>query len=209
MPTANRHKFIPYACRYFLDQTYTNAELVIIDDGEIAIKELLPKDARIKYYRFDMPIGTIGKKRNFACERTDGEIIMHWDDDDYYAPDWISRQLSFLLTSNSDMCGIEHVHFYSPVTDTLWLGTSRNRNNGNFPQFLSGATLVYWKSFWAKHPFEDRNTGEDDHFITQDGAKVYAHDYIDGFVALLHPKNTTQKYFEHPSEKKNQTIKNK
>ena len=200
MPTANRAKYIPLAIHNFLVQDYPNTELIIIDDGKESVVSLIPEDSRIKYY-YSASIGTIGKKRNYACERTAGEIIMHWDDDDWYAPDWISRQVEFLLESEADMCGVEHVHFYSPITDTFWLGTAKYRNHGYRPQWLSGATLAYWRTFWEKHPFEDKNTGEDDSFITKHGANVYAHEYVDGFVALLHPKNTTVKYFEHPREK--------
>ena len=201
MLTANRLKYVPLAISNFLVQDYPNTELIIIDDGLVSAADLVPSDPRIKYF-YTSRIGTIGSKRNYACERTTGEIIMHWDDDDYYSSDWVSRQVHYLTTTNSDMCGIEHVHFFSPVTDTFWLGTSLNRNKGYRIQWLSGATLAYWKTFWVDHPFEDVNTGEDDGFITKHGARVFAHNYIDGFVALLHPTNTTLKYFEHQQEKK-------
>jgi len=201
MPTANRLKFIPQAINNFLNQDYPDIELIIIDDGIRSAMSLIPDHPNIKYYYSD-PIGTIGTKRNYACEKTTGKIILHWDDDDWYAPDWASKQAYYLQNSNADICGIEHVHFYSPVTDTLWLGTSKCRNKDYRTQWLNGATLGYWKSFWAKHPFEDINTKEDDGFITKHGGKSYAHEYIDGFVAVLHANNTTLKYFEHPREKR-------
>lgn len=201
MPTANRQKYIPFALNHFLSQDYKNVELVIIDDGKNSIAPLLPDDPRIKYH-YTEPLGTIGAKRNYACNMSEGEIIMHWDDDDWYASDWITRQVEYLYSSGADICGIEHIHFFSPVTDTLWVGTAMNRNNPSNPdQWLSGATLAYWKSFWVTHPFKDLQTGEDDNFITKSGAKVFAHEYIDGFVAILHPRNTTVKYFENPRHK--------
>lgn len=201
MPTANRQKYVPLALKNFLNQDYINSELVIIDDGKESIAPLLPKDSRIRYF-YTEPLGTIGAKRNYACERANGDIIMHWDDDDFYAPDWISKQYDYLTTSGADICGVEHIHFFSPVTDTLWLGTALNRNNPSNPsQWLSGATLAYRKSFWETNRFQDRQTGEDDNFISKPGAVVFAHDYIDGFVAVLHPRNTTVKYFENPKHK--------
>ncbi|WP_442587831.1 glycosyltransferase family 2 protein [Pedobacter sp. AW31-3R] len=201
MPTANRQKYIPLAVDYFLKQDYPNTELIIVDDGEVSISALLPNNPKIKYY-FSAPIGTIGLKRNYACERASGEIIMHWDDDDWHAEDWISRQVDFLIQSDSDICGIEHVHFYSTEKDTLWLGTAKNRNNpARSTQWLNGATIAYWKTYWEQHHFLDLQESEDDDFIKSYGAKVFAHDYIDGFVAILHPKNTTVKYFEGPISK--------
>lgn len=201
MPTANRHKYIPFALSHFLNQDYPQKELIIVDDGKESIANLIPDDERIKYF-YTAPLGKIGTKRNYACERAQGKIIMHWDDDDYFAKDWISRQVYYLISSGADICGIEHVHFFSPVTDTFWVGTSLNRNNPNAARkWLNGATLAYWKSFWIQHPFQDLQTGEDDEFITKSGANIYAHEYIDGFVALLHPHNTTVKYFEDRKHK--------
>ena len=204
MPTANREKYIPLALQYFLEQDYNNKELVIIDDGENSIKDLLPEDSRIKYYYFE-PIGPIGTKRNFACQRANGEIIMHWDDDDWHAKDWLSKQVYHLLHSGADITGIEHVHFYSPLADTFWEGTALNKKKATW---LNGATLAYWKSFWSKNPFENLQTEEDDRFLRNSGAKIYAHDYIDGFVAILHPNNTTVKYFENPAHKQKKRMIN-
>jgi glycosyltransferase involved in cell wall biosynthesis len=201
MPTANREKYIPLAIDNFLKQDYPHTDLIIIDDGLKSISASVPSQQNIKYFYRETP-GTVGAKRNAACQEASGEIIMHWDDDDWYAPDWISRQVKYLLDSKCDMCGVEHVNFYNPITDTLWKGTALNRNKGYRPQWLSGATLAYWKSWWAQHPFIDANTGEDDAFITKTGAKVFAHDYIDGFIATLHPRNTTIKYFEELRHKK-------
>lgn len=202
MPTADRHKYIPFAIRYFLEQDYPNKELIIIDDGKESILPFIPEDPNIFYY-YSAPLGTVGLKRNYACNKANGEIIMHWDDDDWHASDWISIQVKFLISSNADICGIEHVNFYSPINDTLLKGTALNRNNPHNRAWLNGATLAYWKSFWIAHPFEDRQTGEDDHFVRNPGTNVYAHDYIDGFIALLHSGNTTTKFFENPALKKN------
>lgn len=198
MPTANRQKYIPFSIDYFLKQDYPFKELIIVDDGHETILPLLPQDSRIKYF-YSEPIGTIGLKRNYACERAEGEIILHWDDDDWYASDWITQQVNFLIYTEADICGIEHVNFFNIKTDTFWVGTDKNRNNPSRLQpWLNGATIAYWKSFWEQHPFKDLQTAEDDDFIKNSGAKVFAHDYIDGFVAVLHPHNTTVKYFEGP-----------
>jgi len=203
MPTANRQKYIPFAIANFQKQDYPFIELIIVDDGKESIIELLPDDERIRYFHTDT-IGSIGKKRNYACEKSTGEIIMHMDDDDWYAADWVTKQVNFLLTSKADLCGIEHINYFSPVSDTLWKGTSLNRNTPYRQQWLSGATLAYWRKFWEQHPFEDKSIAEDDNFIKNPGAKVFAHDYIDGFIALLHSGNTTPKYFELPKMKRRQ-----
>lgn len=197
-PTANRQKYLPSAIKYFLHQDYPNKEMVIIDDGVDSMVSLIPENMPNIRYFYTERLGSIGIKRNYACNKANGEIIMHWDDDDWHANDWISRQVGYLLNSGADICGIEHVHFFSPVADTFWLGTALCREKASW---LNGATLAYRKTFWASNPFMDRQTAEDDAFIRYSRAKIYAHDYIDGFVAILHPENTTVKYFENPAHK--------
>ena len=201
MPTANRQKYIPFAVDYFLNQDYPDRELVIIDDGRESILSLLPDDPKISYF-FTAPLGTIGTKRNYACEKARGDIIVHWDDDEWYATDWISKQVKSLLSSGADITGIEFVNYYSPITDIFWIGSALNRNNPSRPhQWLNGPTIAYWKKFWKQYPFKDLQVGEDDAFVNNPAAKNHAHDYIDGFVKILHPGNTTTKYFENPKHK--------
>jgi glycosyltransferase involved in cell wall biosynthesis len=200
MPTANRQKYVPFAIQHFLAQDCESKELIIIDDGKNPIESLVPDDDRINY-KYSKKVKSVGTKRNLACDLAKGDIIVHWDDDDWYAPDWLSRQINILTSSGADICGIEHVNFYSTITDTLWKGTSLNRNNPNYRTFLYGATLSYPKSFWQNNPFENRKAGEDSEFLNSPGAKLFAHDYIDGFIAILHSNNTTRKYFENPAHK--------
>ena len=197
MPTANRQKFIPFAIDYFLKQDYPNAELVIIDDGINSSASIIPDHPKIKYF-YTEPLGTIGVKRNYACEKALGEIIMHWDDDDYYAPDWITRITDALLTSDADIVGLNRVVFYSPSVDQRWMYEDTEEDK----PWLCGATMTYRKSFWQKHPFIDLQVGEDYDFVWNSGAKIFALDYLDGFVAILHAHNTSIKPIENPKHKK-------
>src|ERR1041384_2498726 len=101
MPTANRRPFVADAIRMFLAQDYADKELVIVDDGEDGIADLVPAHPQIRYLR-QSGRRPIGVKRNFACEAARGEIILHWDDDDWYAPHRIRLQVEALCASNAD-----------------------------------------------------------------------------------------------------------
>ena len=197
-PTANRQKFLPYAIKYFLNQDYPNAEMVIIDDGDSSFEHLIPKDERIRYYYYAQPIGTIGVKRNIACEKANGEIILHWDDDDWYAPDWITRQVDAQLNSGADITGLNIVDFYSPTVNRRW----RYEDTDLEKPWLCGATMGFRKSFWDKHKFVDLQVGEDYDFVWNSGGVVYAIDYHQGFVSILHQHNTSLKPIENPAHKK-------
>ncbi|WP_082036085.1 glycosyltransferase family 2 protein [Pedobacter lusitanus] len=197
MPTADRENFIPLAVGYFLNQDYRDVELIIVDDGKKSVKDMLPDHRRIRYFYVE-PLGSIGNKRNFACDKAKGEIIMHWDDDDWYAYDWISRQLEVLENCNADICGLNDITFFSPLTGKYWRHTDQNKDR----PYIAGATMAYRKKFWEKHPFKDVQIGEDYDYVWNSGATVFAHDYTQGFIATLHARNTTLKPFEDPRHKK-------
>jgi glycosyltransferase involved in cell wall biosynthesis len=196
MPTANRAAFIPTAIAMFLGQDYVNKELVIIDDGVEPVSALIPEDKRIRYFYFP-PKSTTGFKRNLACEQAKGEIIMHMDDDDWYAPDWITYSVNIFLNANSDLCGINQVQFYSPTLKKCWM----TKNSNSKRPWLTGASLIYRKEFWQTHQFKDLRVGEDDDFIRNNNAKVSAHNYFEGFLSTLHPNNTSVKFFEDSKSK--------
>lgn len=187
MPTANRQEFIPFAIDNFLKQDYANAELVIIDDGIESCADLIPKNDKIRYY-YTEPIGTIGKKRNIACEKASGEFITHWDDDDWYAPDWISRQVNLLLSSGADIIGLNKIVFYSTILQQR-IGYEDVENN----KWLCGATLAFKKSLWQFYPFADLQVGEDSDFLYNSGGQIVVLDYPNGFIATLHSNNTSIK----------------
>lgn len=197
MPTADRHKFIPLAIYNFLNQDYRDAELVIVDDGKISVESLLPNHRRIKYFRVDSK-GSIGLKRNYACEQAKGKIIMHWDDDDWYGHEWMRRSIYALDSTDADICGLNEIIFFSPLLEKFWNYSDKNSSR----PWLAGATMAYRKEFWEQHQFKDLNIGEDYDYIWNTGAKIYAHDYTDGFIATLHSRNTTLKPFEDARHKK-------
>src|ERR1700733_1523991 len=105
MPTANRRRFVPFAFQQFLNQDYNPKELVIVDDGDDPIEDLVPRDAAFTYLRIQ-PGLSLGAKRNLACRMASGDVILHWDDDDWYAPSRITRQVSSLESRGLDLCGI-------------------------------------------------------------------------------------------------------
>lgn len=197
-PTANRQKYLPLAIQYFLAQDYPNKEMVIIDDGTYSSASLIPLNEEIKYFYFPNKLGTIGVKRNIACEKANGEIIINWDDDDWYAPDWISRQVNAQLTSGADITGLNVVDFYSPMVD----GRFRYQDLDTDKPWLCGATMAFRKSFWEQHKFIDLQVGEDYDFVWNSGGKVFPLNYHAGFTAILHAHNTSIKPVENPKHKK-------
>lgn len=198
MPTANRELFVPMAVDYFLNQSYRDAELIIVDDGKYSVRSVIPDHYRVKYH-YTKPLGSIGLKRNYACQLAQGKIIMHWDDDDWYGFEWIAKQVAALENSGADICGLDQIPFYSPIMQKYWNYDGRDQER----PWLSGATMAYHKYFWKEHPFKDIQIGEDYDYIWNNNATIFAHNYTDGFCAILHSGNTTLKPFENKKHKRN------
>src|SRR5918911_1011204 len=160
MPTADRRAFVGRAVEYFLRQEYEPKELVVVDDGADAVEDLMPRDGRVRYVRLDQKL-TVGAKRNLACELARGEVIAHWDDDDWHAPRRLSYQVGELLGSGAEVCGINELLFYEPAAGRAW----RYAYPAGQRFWLSGSSLCYLRSYWAECRFEDISVGEDARFV--------------------------------------------
>ena len=196
MPTANRRALVPQAIRHFLRQDYVNRELIILDDGVDCVADLIPQDERIHYVRLDQKL-SMGVKHNMACEMAHGEIIVHWDDDDWVSHQRISYQVHELQeqtasTSRDTLCGLSHILFYDPRVQRAW--------EYNYPggrPWVLGSTFCYYKLFSERHRFPDMNEGADTTFVWNlQNANVRAHPDHTFYVGTVHAHNTSPKRTE-------------
>jgi len=189
MPTANRRAFVPQAIQYFLRQDYPEKELVILDDGEDSVADLIPADPRIRYFRKTRR-QNVGAKRNALCEEARGELIAHWDDDDWDAPRRLALQVEALEDANADLCGINQLLFFAPKTQRAWEYSYPARQR----PWLSGSTLLYRRDLWRTHPFADVNVGEDARFVWS-ALSARLHVLRDhGFhIGIVHDRNASPK----------------
>jgi glycosyltransferase involved in cell wall biosynthesis/SAM-dependent methyltransferase len=189
LPTHNRRAFFTESVRYFRHQDYSDKELIVVDDGTDCVRDLIPDDPRIRYFRLDSR-HTVGTKRNLACEHASGDIILHWDDDDWQAGWRVSYQISELLKSNAQLCGLDRLLYYEPSADRAWQYCYPKNNR----PWVSGNTLCYKKSFWQQHRFAEINVAEDARFVwraaAEDVLRLDDHRFI---VALIHGDNVSPK----------------
>jgi glycosyltransferase involved in cell wall biosynthesis/GT2 family glycosyltransferase len=194
MPTANRRRFVPDAIALFLALDYPNAELVVLDDGEDAVGDLMPSDPSVRYLRGPRH-RSLGAKRNAACEVANGEIILHWDDDDWYAPHRVRLQVEALRATGADVCGLDRVLFYDPRVLAAW----EYVYPASAVPWVYGATLCYRRDYWRMHPFPNLTVGEDNAFAaTARAGELLVLPDNRFFVALVHAGNTSAKNVRDP-----------
>jgi glycosyltransferase involved in cell wall biosynthesis len=92
IPTFNRAVMISNAIQSVVDQTFSNWEMIIVDDGSTdytyeVVKNF--KDHRIKYFKKDHEERSIA--RNFGIEKANGQYLSFLDDDDHYMPEFLEK----------------------------------------------------------------------------------------------------------------------
>lgn len=103
-PVYNSQDYLEETILSVLNQTYSNWELLLIDDCSIdnsyeIIKKYLEKDERIKYLKNDKNSGP-AITRNKGIEKAKGEYIAFLDSDDLWYENKLERQISFMQTNN-------------------------------------------------------------------------------------------------------------
>jgi O-antigen biosynthesis protein len=153
MPTRDRPDWGEQAVYYFLRQDYPNRELIILDEGDCELGNRIPNDPRLHYVRLSERL-SIGAKRNAGCEVAQGEIIAQWDDDDWYGPDRLSRQVAPILSGRAEITGLTGTCFFELDEWAFWTCSSELHRR-IFVEDVSGGTLVYHKRVFqdlAKYP---------------------------------------------------------
>ena len=101
IPTYNRSKLVKEAVESVLAQSYTDFEILVIDDGSTddtrSVIEQIP-DSRIRYY-YKENSGCSGA-RNFGLVRAKGEYIAYLDSDDLWPENYLETVLKAFAENN-------------------------------------------------------------------------------------------------------------
>jgi O-antigen biosynthesis protein len=189
MPTANRRAMVRRAIAYFERQDHPARELVILDDGEDRVADLVPADPRIRYLTSERTMG-LGDKRNAACEAARGEVIVHWDDDDWFAPHRLSYQLRELARSGADVCGTSRQLYLKPATLRAWRYEHPDPRGAGW---VAGNTLCYTAEAWRRNRFEAIGVGEDSRFLADRRLRLHVLPESEFVVGIIHDANASPK----------------
>jgi glycosyltransferase involved in cell wall biosynthesis len=178
MLTRNRRLWLPWSLRCAQYQTYQPTEILVIADGE-DVSDLIPPGVR---YLHLAGKPTVGRKRNVGCEAATGEVIAHFDDDDFSHPDRLEGQIERLTTSGAALTGFHTMRFTDGARWWQYKGATR---------YALGTSLVYWRSFWQRHRFPELQVGEDNQFVGSAHGSIVSVDAGEMQWATIHPSNTS------------------
>jgi len=157
IPCFNSEKTITDAVNSILAQTYSNYEIIIVDDAstdktqEICLK-LSGENNKIKYFRLEVNSGGPSYPSNFGVSKSNGDYVAFLDHDDEWLPEKLKKQISFLVENNFDMASCYILSFGNGKEQILkiiqkppYLGEILQRN------FLTSlSTIVIKKDIFEK-----------------------------------------------------------
>lgn len=105
LPTYNRANSLRDACLSVLNQSFTDFELIVVDDCSSQDIETIVKaldDRRVRYIRRSRN-GGAGVARNTGLENASGEFVAFQDSDDLWLPRKLERQVVTLRSLPADV----------------------------------------------------------------------------------------------------------
>lgn len=119
--TYNRAHLIGETVQSVLNQTYTDFEYIIIDDGSTDNTEAIVRsfnDARIKYFKYKK-IGNLSKLINLGIHKSKNNYIAILDSDDLWVNNKL-RKINDIFISNIDIAFIIHdIQYFTETTTTI------------------------------------------------------------------------------------------
>jgi glycosyltransferase involved in cell wall biosynthesis len=159
-PTRNRPGFLAQCAKYVAAQTYPEhlLEWMIVNGGGIDASEL--GALRDAHARIESVGGlSLGMMRNHGVRFATGDIIVHFDDDDWHASDRVERQVvPFLARSQLDLVATDDYYIGQFTRDPVLACKSVT---WGLERFASGGTFAYRKRAWRLNPFPNIAQGED------------------------------------------------
>lgn len=207
-PTYNRDRFLKRALKYFRSQTYSNIEWIILDDSPRPSESFRDiSDSNIHYRHIDGKI-SVGEKRNILIERSVGEIIIQFDDDDYYSPDYVSMMVSALIERDADIVNLRGwflydirsrffgywdlmqkngLHYVCDQADvTLEIFGPENSQSLENNHFGYGFSYAFKREVWHSVKFPTIDWNEDAEFYLRAGLKFKVDGLYDTAGICLH-----------------------
>ena len=97
IPVYNKEKFVAKTLKSVLDQTFTDYEIIIVNDGstdQSEAKILEQKDNRIQYY--SKKNEGVAFARNFGIEKATADYICFLDADDFWYPNFLETMFDYI-----------------------------------------------------------------------------------------------------------------
>jgi len=162
IPAYNVEKYLEKCIKTITHQTYTNLEIILVNDGSTdntgkLCNEYSQKDKRIKVIHKQN--GGQSEARNFALDVATGKYITFLDSDDYVSKDYIEYMYKLLKNNNADIsvCAFQIVNFENKKYKTEETEINIYSTEKAFENLLysEGIEVAVWAKLFPKEYFDD------------------------------------------------------
>ena len=162
LPVYNAEQYLQEAVDSILQQTFTDFELLLINDGSTDGSEqviLGYQDSRISYIKNEQNRGLI-YSLNRAIDAAQGDYIARMDADDVALPERLEKQLAFLKKSNAAIVA-SRVKLIGPDGKPLpdWKDDAENLTSEQIKRFslrdncVAHPTVFGWTDIFKKYKY--------------------------------------------------------
>lgn len=174
MPAYNSEKYIGEAIESILNQTFTDFELLVLNDSpdnkelEKIVKEYAKHDKRVKYLKNPKNLG-VTKSQNKLLEVCTGEFIAHMDSDDISLPTRFEKQIEYM--DKHPECGALGT-WYEVFGDKKC--TLRFPANVTILKLLQGCCICNPTAFIRKSVLDKNNLKYDEKYTYSEDYELWA-----------------------------------
>lgn len=209
VPIYNTEKYLKRCIDSIINQTYTNLEIILVDDGStdnssIICKEYEKNDNRIKYYKKKNE--GQGQARNYGLERAKGDWISFVDSDDWIEKDMYKDMIEASKEYKSDLviCGWYRNHGFKQIEQPCPQKAQKYNNEELIKEYLAGNFItssmcnkIYKKVLWDNIRFPSIRAREDAAILYQILAKSEHSIHIgkSKYIQYVRPGSTERQGF--------------
>ncbi len=174
VPVYNCEKFISKCLDSILHQTYSNIEIVIVNDGstdqsEEILQKYKEQDERVSCYYQDN--SGPSEARNYGIMKSTGEYLAFIDSDDSIDAYYIEYLINKMLTTGADLvcCGYKDISVYGILNCTDFNFDKSDSMHYFINLVCNGTGGVLWSKMFKKEIISKHNIKMDkDIFMSED-----------------------------------------
>lgn len=171
LPAYNtKEEYLRESIQSILDQTYSNFEFIILNDGSTNnVEEIIfsYKDDRIKYVKNDINLGLI-KTLNKGLEIAKGEYIARMDADDISLPQRLEKQIKF-FEQNPDVSLLGAFYETFPNNEIV-----KHPEFPNYFDFIRCNALAHPTVMFRKNDFEKYGLKYDENYAHAEDYELWS-----------------------------------
>ena len=185
LATYNNENSISSSIESILNQTFTNFNLIIINDGSTdstatIIKKYADKDSRIKFFTNNINLG-LPLSLNKGIELSNSDFIGRADGDDIWLPNKLQKQMNYILKNDSiNILGTGAILNNKSRSKILFRKKINTRNKGIkllINDYLFHSSVIFRSRVLKENKYDEKLLRSQDKFLwltlLDRGYKIY------------------------------------